>query len=88
MPASKTLFLENDELRKAHIAIVNSDAFEVGVVYALADYAADNPTAEQLAGVGRFLDRFRNLANKDEERENTFAAPRLIPPELLVPEKD
>ena len=88
MPIPKDLFLESEDRRKAHFAIVKSEAFEEAVVFAMADYASDNPTAEQLTGVNRFLDRFIHLAEKEEERVSPFAAPRLTPPELLVPEKD
>lgn len=87
MPAPKNLFLEDKERCQAHTALVHSDAFEIGLTYALADYACDSPTQEQLQGVQRFLDRFKNLAQKDEERTSPFAAPRLTPPEQLVPEK-
>lgn len=83
MPAPKNLFLESKDKCRAHLAIVKSDAFEEAVVFALADYAADNPTREQLTGANAFLDRFIHLAEKDEERKNIYAAPRLIPPEQL-----
>lgn len=85
MPQPKNLFLASKDKCRLHLALVKSDAFEEAVIYAMADYACDNPSAEQLTGVNRFLDRFVHLAEKDEERESPFAAPRLIPPELLVP---
>lgn len=88
MPAHKQLFQEDKERRKAHTALVNSDAFELGVTFALADYAADCPTKEQLEGVRRFLDRFIRLADKEEEAPNPFGAPRLIPPEQLGKEPE
>lgn len=87
MPAPKNLFLESKDKCRSHLALVKSDAFEEAVIYAMADYACDSPTSEQLTGVNRFLDRFIHLAEKDEERTSPFAAPRLVPPELLVPEK-
>jgi len=86
MPAPKNLFLESKDKCRLHLALVKSDAFEEACVYAMADYAADAPTSEQLTGAQRFLHRFLHLAEPDEERANPFAAPRLIPPELLVPE--
>lgn len=88
MPAPKNLFLANHDKCRLHLALVKSDAFEEACVYAMADYAADNPSAEHLTGANRFLDRFLHLAEPDNERESPFAAPRLIPPELLVPEKE
>ena len=87
MPAPKAVFLQSQDKRKAHTELVNPDAFEQGVIFALADYSADCPSSEQLLGVSRFLDRFIHLAEKDEERTDTYSAPRLIPPEMLVPTK-
>lgn len=87
MPQPKNLFLESEDRCKAHSAIVKSDAYEVALIYALADVAAVNPTAEQMKGINYFIDVFTHLAEKDEERQDTFAAPRLIPPEQLVPAK-
>lgn len=86
MPTPKNIFLESKERCAKHNAFVKSDAFEEACVYAMADYAADNPTAEHLTGANRFLDRLIHLAEKEEERSSPFAAPRLIPPEQLVPE--
>lgn len=87
MPQPKNLFLESKDRCKVHDAIVKSDAYETAIVYAMADVAAANPTAEQMKGINYFIDVFTHLAEKDTEREDTFAAPRLIPPEQLVPTK-
>lgn len=86
MPAHKQLFMESKERCKAHTALVNSDAFEIAVTHALADYAADCPTQERLIGVHQFLDRFTHLAEIESDRTNTIAAPKLVPWEKLGPE--
>lgn len=86
MANPKLKFLEDKEKRKAHTALINSAAFEEGVIYAMADYASDCPSAEQLIGANRFLSRFIHLAESEEEPENTLSAPKLTPPEKLVPE--
>lgn len=88
MPAPKNLFLASKDRARKHLAMVKSDEFEEAVIYAMADVACFNPTAEQLKGINHFLDRFVHLAEPDEERENVYAAPRLVPPELLGQEKE
>lgn len=87
MPQPKNLFLESEDRCKAHNSIVKSDAYEEALVYALADVASVNPTNEQMKGINYFVDVFTHLAQKDEEREDAIAMPRLIPPEQLVPPK-
>lgn len=87
MPAPKNLFRESEDRCKVHSAIVKASAFEEAVTYALADVAAVNPTAEQMKGINYFIDVFTHLAERDDERQDAFAAPRLIPPEQLVPSK-
>jgi hypothetical protein len=83
MPAPKNLFLQSKDKCRLHLALVKSDAFDEACVYAMADYAADTPTDEQMRGAQRFLDRFIHLAEPEEERPNPFASPRLTPPEQL-----
>jgi hypothetical protein len=87
MPQPKKLFLESKDRCRVHSDIVNSDAFEESLVFALAEVSAINPSAEQMRGINYFIDVFTHLSEKDEEREDTFAAPRLIAPEQLVPTK-
>lgn len=86
MPDPKNQFLEDKDWCKAHFAIVKSEAFERAVTYALADLACDSPTKEELNGANKFIYRLTHLADAEEERPNPFGAPRLIPPEQLVPE--
>lgn len=87
MLTPKELFLQDERKCKALTALLKSDLFEEALVYTLADVASSNPTAEQMRGINYFVDRLVNFPDKEKETENTIAAPRLTPPELLVPDK-
>jgi len=85
MQSPRQLFLENKDFCKAHSAMVKSDAFEVGVIYALAGLSKYNPSAEMLRGANMFIEEFVGLAEPIPEENADWASPKLVPPEKLVP---
>lgn len=61
--APKQLFLRNQDLVKASLAITKSDTFELLLTYAKAEFASRNPNNEQMTGANEFV---RTLINMTE----------------------
>lgn len=79
MKSPKEQFLDDATRVKAHRAMVQSDTFEDAVNMTRAQISTFNPSNLEMKGINFFIDQFVNLSVKDEERDNTIAAPRLIP---------
>ena len=77
MSAAKTLFLRDDNLVKASLAILKSDDFAKLVMFATVEFVNLDPTADQIIGMNKFLRTLRGMVDSEE------VEPVVVGPELL-----
>jgi hypothetical protein len=75
----KENFLQLEEIAKGWRNVVRSSLTTTALTYALAEFATDNPSSEQLAGTQNFIKVLLNLAEPKSPPRSPFPDKRLSP---------
>lgn len=75
----KENFLQLEESAKGWRNVVRNNLTTTALTYALAEFATDNPSSEQLAGAQNFIKVLLNLAEPKSAPRGPFPDKRLSP---------